>query len=80
MKNITIAVGLLLLGIIMCYNHPITSSQKKIISNKEEEISEESENKKTEPSDWFYTQRAYPFEEIPVEKYFDAIKRKKKLR
>ncbi len=32
------------------------------------------------PSDWFYFQRAYPGDEIPVEKYFQAIKLNKTLR
>jgi photosystem II stability/assembly factor-like uncharacterized protein len=32
--------------------------------------------KKFYPSDWFYTQRAYPNDNIPVEKYFKAIREK----
>lgn len=31
------------------------------------------------PSDWFYTQRAYPRDNIPIEKYFRAINEKKEL-
>ncbi len=31
------------------------------------------------PSDWFYTQRAFPLKEISFEKYFDAIKVKQQL-
>jgi photosystem II stability/assembly factor-like uncharacterized protein len=32
--------------------------------------------KKNIPSDWFYTQRAYPNDHIPYEKYFEAVERK----
>jgi photosystem II stability/assembly factor-like uncharacterized protein len=32
--------------------------------------------KKFYPSDWFYTQRAYPNSEIPMEKYFEAVRDK----
>lgn len=35
--------------------------------------------KKFYPSDWFYTQRAYPSDNIPIEKYFRAINEKKEL-
>jgi len=31
------------------------------------------------PSDWFYTQRAYPYDHIPVEKYFKAIRTKEEM-
>ncbi len=31
-------------------------------------------DKMLKPSDWFYYQRAYPLDEIPMEKYFDAMK------
>lgn len=33
--------------------------------------------KKQAPGDWFYLQRAYPFGDIPYEKYFAAIEEKK---
>ncbi|HLT24706.1 MAG TPA: hypothetical protein VK004_06235, partial [Ignavibacteria bacterium] len=32
--------------------------------------------KKYQPSDWFHYQRSYPNEEIPYEKYYDAIEMK----
>jgi len=35
--------------------------------------------KKFYPSDWFYTQRAFPFNDIPMDKYFKAINEKEKL-
>ena len=38
----------------------------------------ENENK-FYPSDWFYTQRAYPNNNIPLEKYFKAIREKKEM-
>ncbi len=78
MKSITIVIGLLLFGIILCFHYPKTASQKKNIQSKED-ASEESKNEKMEPSEWFYTQRAYPLEEIPVEKYFDAMSKKQSL-
>ena len=36
-------------------------------------------DKKFYPSDWFYLQRAYPNEIIPMEKYFSAIEEKEKM-
>lgn len=35
--------------------------------------------KKFAPSDWFFNQRAYPFDEIPYKEYFDAMKKKKEF-
>lgn len=31
------------------------------------------------PSDWFFTQRSYPYNNIPVEKYYDALEEKKNM-
>lgn len=78
MKSIIIVTGLILFGIIMCFKNPAILPQKKNISYNEEE-SERNDNAKMEPSEWFYTQRAYPFEEIPIEKYFDAVNKKQTL-
>ena len=36
-------------------------------------------DKKFQPSDYFFYQRAYPFDEIPYEKYFEAIEKKKQM-
>ncbi len=36
-------------------------------------------DKKFYPSDWFYTQRAFPFDDIPMDKYFKAINEKEKM-
>ena len=35
--------------------------------------------KKFYPSDWFYNQRAYPFDKIPVEEYYAALDHKEKM-
>ncbi len=35
--------------------------------------------KKHYPSDWFFMQRAYPFGEIPLGKYYDAVKQSKQI-
>lgn len=42
-------------------------------------LQEKVKDKKYYPSDWFYTQRAYPNDKIPVEKYFKAIRDKANL-
>jgi photosystem II stability/assembly factor-like uncharacterized protein len=31
------------------------------------------------PSDWFFTQRSYPYDDIPVEKYYSALEEKKNM-
>ncbi len=36
-------------------------------------------DKKFYPSDWFYSQRAYPNETIPMEKYFAAVEEKQNM-
>jgi photosystem II stability/assembly factor-like uncharacterized protein len=36
-------------------------------------------DKKFYPSDWFYLQRAYPNDKIPIEKYFTAIEEKQNM-
>lgn len=52
---------------------------KKEIQESESFENEKSEGKKLKPSEWFYFQRAYPNEDIPVEKYFDAMSKKNSL-
>ena len=32
------------------------------------------------PSDWFFMQRAYPFDEVPLEKYYEAIEHTKQIK
>ena len=48
-----------------------------IIFNFSNKISES--NNKFVPSDWFYQQRAYPYDKIPIEKYFKAQREKQNL-
>lgn len=76
MKSISTAAGILLTGIIAFLSFSV---QSPFIKNKidTESFSDEKSEKKTEPSEWFYTQRAYPYDDIPVEKYFDAVEKKK---
>lgn len=81
MKSIAIiSTGVILLALVLFFSF---SPKEKNISYKSENYSEENEkegeNKKFAPSEWFYTQRAYPLEEIPVEKYFDAMSKKSNL-
>ncbi len=80
MKKLTIfSTGIILLALALFFYY---HKKENYSQHKSEEIEERSENKETKkfaPSDWFYTQRAYPLDEIPVEKYFDAIGKKSTL-
>jgi hypothetical protein len=79
MKSIVvITTGVILLALAVFYLLP----QKENYSQNNTEQMESSEKKtpkKFAPSEWFYSQRAYPLEEIPVEKYFDAMNKKSDL-
>lgn len=80
MKKITIfSTGIILLALALFFYYPKKENYSQHKSEKEEERSENKETKKFAPSEWFYTQRAYPLDEIPVEKYFDAIGKKSTL-
>jgi photosystem II stability/assembly factor-like uncharacterized protein len=77
MKSIISIAGIILLAAFLFYKFP--SSPQSNFIQKSKEQKEESEYAKTEPSEWFYTQRAYPLGDILVEKYFDAMKKKNEL-
>lgn len=79
MKSIAvISTGVILLALAVFYflPHKENYSQNK---TEQQESSEKTTPKKFAPSEWFYSQRAYPLEEIPVEKYFDAMNKKSDL-
>ena len=80
MKKITIfSTGFILLALALLFYYPKKENYSQYKSEEKEERSENKETKKFAPSEWFYTQRAYPLDEIPVEKYFDAIGKKSTL-
>mgnify|MGYP001201272315 CR=1 FL=1 len=80
MKKITIfSTGIILLALALFFYYPKKENYSQHKSKEKEERSENKETKKFAPSEWFYTQRAYPLDEIPVEKYFDAIGKKSTL-
>lgn len=80
MKKITIfSTGIILVALALFFYYPKKENYSQHKSKEKEERSENKETKKFAPSEWFYTQRAYPLDEIPVEKYFDAIGKKSTL-
>lgn len=80
MKKITIfSTGIILLALALFFYYPKKENYSQHKSEEKEEPSENKETKKFAPSEWFYTQRAYPLDEIPVEKYFEAVGKKSTL-
>lgn len=50
-----------------------------LIISSQPQVTPFKKQKKFAPSDWFFTQRAYPLSEIPYDKYFDAMKQKEEF-
>lgn len=62
---LTFGISVLALLISFYFNRPDTREQNI--------------EQKYIPSEWFYSQRAYPYDTFPEEKYFEAIKQKERM-